>query len=204
LNGSGWSGYKIRPRERQEGRASEGERQEAGVETRQDEVIYKRGKHWHMDVTVHGVRYREALDTTDRHEAASLEKNASRKLSRGRASPAGREFARLPFKDTADAFNQDRVGHVAERTVQFEKERFAPMKVFFGEKPLSRIRAEDIKAYQRHRLEARRSGKTINMEIGVLRLMMKRARTWNLVAQNSCPARIFRLQSHRGYGPKWP
>jgi hypothetical protein len=31
-------------------------------------MIYKRDKLWHMDVTIHGVRYREALDTTDRRE----------------------------------------------------------------------------------------------------------------------------------------
>jgi hypothetical protein len=34
----------------------------------------KRGKYYYMDVTVHGVRYREALDTTDRREAPNLEK----------------------------------------------------------------------------------------------------------------------------------
>src|SRR5439155_23228937 len=54
--GSGW------PKERPE----EGEGQE---ESRRKEMIYKRGGHWHMDVTVHGVRYREALDTTDKREA---------------------------------------------------------------------------------------------------------------------------------------
>jgi hypothetical protein len=128
-----------------------------------------------MDVTVHGVRYREALDTTDRREAASLEKKRVAEIEQGKAaSPAGREFGRLAFKDAGDNFIRDRVGHVAERTTQFEKERLAPMKVFFGEKPLRRIRAEDIKAYQKHRLDAGRSGKTINMEVGVLRLMMKR------------------------------
>lgn len=37
-------------------------------------MIYKRQKHWHMDVTINGVRYREGLDTTDRREALRLEK----------------------------------------------------------------------------------------------------------------------------------
>ena len=31
-------------------------------------MIIKRQKHWHMDVGVNGVRYREALHTTDRRE----------------------------------------------------------------------------------------------------------------------------------------
>jgi Uri superfamily endonuclease len=37
-------------------------------------MIYKRKKHWHMDMMVNGIRYRGALDTTDRREALALEK----------------------------------------------------------------------------------------------------------------------------------
>jgi hypothetical protein len=37
-------------------------------------MIYKRHKLWHLDVTIHGVRYCEALDTSDRREALALEK----------------------------------------------------------------------------------------------------------------------------------
>jgi hypothetical protein len=29
-------------------------------------MIYKRTGHWRLDVTIHGVRYREALNTTDK------------------------------------------------------------------------------------------------------------------------------------------
>jgi hypothetical protein len=48
---------------------------------------------------------------------------------------------------------------------------------------LERLR-EDIAAYQRARLAAGLSGKTINMDIGVLRLMMKRAKCWSVVADD--------------------
>jgi hypothetical protein len=37
-------------------------------------MISKRESHWHMDVTINSVRYREALHTTDRREALALEK----------------------------------------------------------------------------------------------------------------------------------
>ena len=33
-------------------------------------MIYKRGGNWHMDAMVNGVRYREALHTTDKREAS--------------------------------------------------------------------------------------------------------------------------------------
>jgi len=38
-------------------------------------MIHKRDERWHIDVTIHGVRYREALGTGDRREALMLEKD---------------------------------------------------------------------------------------------------------------------------------
>jgi len=148
-------------------------------------MIYKRGGYWHLDVTVHGVRYREALDTTDRREALALEKKRVAEILAGKAaSKSGREFARKPFSEAAKLFLEDRKGHVSERTLQFERERLKPLSAFFGEMPLRRIGAEDITAYQRSRLAVGLSGKTINMDIGVLRLMMKRAKCWMVVAED--------------------
>jgi len=43
----------------QAGRAPERQREE-NQRRRQIEMIYKRMGHWHLDVTIHGVRYREA------------------------------------------------------------------------------------------------------------------------------------------------
>ena len=65
-------------------------------------MIYKRKKHWHMDVTVAGVRYREALNTTDRREALNLEKQRVAEIQAGKGSSlTGRQFARKPFGDAA-------------------------------------------------------------------------------------------------------
>jgi len=122
-------------------------------------MIYKRGGHWHLDVTVHGVRYREALDTTDRREALALEKKCVGEILAGKAaSKSGREFDRKPFSEAAKLFLEDRNGHVSERTIQFESERLKPLAPFSGERPILRIGAEDITAYQRTRLAAGLSG----------------------------------------------
>ncbi len=148
-------------------------------------MIYKRKKHWHMDVTVNGVRYREALNTTDRREALALEKRRVAEIHQGKgASPTGREFARKPFGAAADQFLEERKPHVAERTVQFEHERLKPLEKFFGERPLVRVKAEDIAAYQRSRLDQGISSRTINMEVAVLRRMLKRAKVWNTLAED--------------------
>ncbi|MBS1829165.1 MAG: site-specific integrase [Acidobacteria bacterium] len=146
-------------------------------------MIYKRGKNWHMDVMVNGERYREALHTTDRREALAIEKKRVAEFQQGKThSAADRDFARSPFHEAATAFVEERVGHVAPRTIQFEKERLKPLAEFFGNKHLMKIRAEDLRAYQRQRQQKGLSSKTINMEVGVLRLLMKRAKIWHLVA----------------------
>jgi hypothetical protein len=141
-------------------------------------MIFKRGNHWHMDVMVHGVRYREALDTTDKRAALNKEKERVSEIQQGKvASGEGKAFARRPFAEAADTWVEERKGHIAERSIEFERSRLRPLKAFFGTKPLLKIRADDIRGYQKQRLAAGRSGKTINMEVGVLRLMMKRAHT---------------------------
>jgi integrase len=148
-------------------------------------MIYKRKGRWHLDVTLHGVRYREALDTTDKRAAKDLEKKRIAEISQGKgASKTGRAFARKPFSEAATAYLEERKPHVAERTVQFEKERLGPLTKHFGEKLLLRFKAEDVSGYQAARLRAGMSGRTVNMETGVLRRMLKRAKVWNAISED--------------------
>jgi integrase len=147
-------------------------------------MIYKRASRYHMDVTVHGVRYREALETTDRREALNLEKKRVGEIQAGKgASKSGREFARKPFTEAAKVFQADRKPHVAERTTQFEAERLKPLGKYFGETPLIRVKAENIAAYQRERLKLV-APRTVNMEVSVLRRLLKRAKVWAALAED--------------------
>jgi integrase len=147
-------------------------------------MTYKSSGRWHLDVTIQSGRYREALDTTDKREAKDLEKGRIAAIKQGRgASKTGREFARKPFTEAAAVYLQERKPHVSERTVQFEKERLGPLSKHFGDKPLLRFKAEDVAEYQTGRLSAGISGRTVNMETGVLRRMLKRAKVWNAISE---------------------
>jgi integrase len=148
-------------------------------------MIYKRKGHWHFDVTMNGVRYREALDTTDKREAKQLEKDRIAAIKQGKCvSKLGREFARKPFSEAAKVYLEERKPHVSERTIQFEKERLKPLCRHFGENSLLRFKAEDVTAYQTARLSAGISGRTVNMETGVLRRMLKRAKIWSAISED--------------------
>ncbi len=148
-------------------------------------ALWKRGKTWWADVTVCSTRYRESLKTTDHREARSLEKELVAKIQSGKvAAPAGKAYARLQFSAAADQYIKEREKRVAERTIQFEKERLVPLKKRLGETPLSRITAEAIALYQQDRVGDGVSGRTINMEISVLRRMLKKAKRWAFLAED--------------------
>jgi len=68
--------------------------------------------------------------------------------------------------------------------MQFETERLGPLMKQLGEKPLLRFKAEDVSGYQKARLDAGISGRTANMETGVLRRVLKRAKVWNAVSED--------------------
>jgi integrase len=148
-------------------------------------MIHKRGGKWHMDVMLNGVRYREALHTSDKREASGLEKKRIGEIQQGKGvSKTGREFARKPFSAAADQYIEDRKPHTAERTNQLERNLLRPLRKFLGEKPLIRIHGEDIAAYQRQRRATGISGRTLNMEVGVLRQIMKRGKVWGIVSED--------------------
>jgi integrase len=134
---------------------------------------------------VHGVRYREALDTTDKREALALEKKRVGEIQAGKgASKTGRDCARKPFVVAADQFLEERKPHVAERTYVLERNLLSPLRKWFEDRPVIRIKAEDVSAYQRQRRTTGISGRTLNMEIGVLRRIMKRGKIWSVVAED--------------------
>jgi integrase len=147
-------------------------------------MIYKRGDSWHMDITVNGVRYREGLKTTDKREAKNLEKERIAAIQSGKgASTSGRDFARRPIAEGAAQYLEERQLHTSPRTQQLEKERLKPVLKAF-DKPLRSFRAPDIAAYQKQRLADGVSNRTVNMEVGVLRQLLKRARVWSTLAED--------------------
>lgn len=79
-------------------------------------MIYKRSGRYYLDVTIQGVRYREALNTTDRRQAKELEKNRIAEIKQGKgASKSGREFARKQFSEAGAVYLE------ANRTSQSER-----------------------------------------------------------------------------------
>jgi len=149
--------------------------------------LYKRNKTWHTDFSVNGQRFRQSLDTTDWREAQHLEKELIAQASAGKLAPSSQQFARLSFADAADQYIEDRSAHLSSRTICTERERLKPLRAFFSTQRLKRISADNILEFISARKRAGAANRTVNMELGILRRILRRAKRWHLCADDIRP-----------------
>jgi len=158
-------------------------------------ALFKRGKWWWTDFSVNGVRYRMPLDTADWREALSREKEKIAEAQAGKLSVASQSFARLAFSEALERYLADRSAHVALRSRKTESDHAKPLRESFDAIPVFRISAEAILAHIRQRKEKGISNVTINMEIGIVRRVLKRAKRWSQIADE-----VPRLPERRDIG----
>ena len=149
--------------------------------------LVKRGKTWHTHFFVDGQRFRQSLETSDWREAQKREKQLVAKASQGKLAPLTQQFSKLIFGEAADKNLAERVAHLAPRSVQTERERLKPLCAVFRSIKVHRITVEMVRAYMADRKAANVANKTINLELGVLRGVLKRAKLWHLFADEIKP-----------------
>jgi integrase len=150
-------------------------------------ALYKRGKTWHTDFMVNGQRFRQSLETTDWREAQSKEKERISQASAGKITPKAQAFCRVGFTTAAERHLDDRTPHLAPKSVETEKERLKPLKAYFKETPLQHVTSDAVRLYISERRKKGVANKTINLEIGVIRGVLKRAKRWHLLADEIKP-----------------
>jgi integrase len=145
-------------------------------------MIYSRNGWYHCDFMVDGKRYRLALATRDKRKAKDLEKDKVAEAKQGKLTATSIAFARLPFSEAADRYMTDREPHLAPRTISTERERVKPLKAFFGNAKLRAIGPDQVRQYIARRKAAGLANKTINLELELVRGILKRAKRWHAVS----------------------
>jgi len=135
-------------------------------------------------VTVNGLRYRESLETTNWQEAQRKQKELIARIMEGKAgAPAGRgSVASMPFEQALSEFVKGREGRVAARTSQIDAERSKALIRHLGKTLVRRIDANVIRVFQDARKAEGVSGRTVNMEVTLIRQVLKRAKRWSVIA----------------------
>ena len=115
-----------------------------------------------------------------------MQKELIGRILEGKAAPPSGKgsFASLPLKAALDKFVKGREGRVAERTTQIARERARALKRLMGDMLVRKIGAPEIRTYQDARKAEGLSGCTINMEVALIRRVLKRAKRWSAVAED--------------------
>jgi integrase len=138
--------------------------------------IYRRGRVYWLQVETRGERYRTSLHTANWNEAQTAARRAITEIQAGKRQSRAVPFAKMPFTTACDAYLGERALRVSARTIRTEKEHWNHLRDFFGQKLLHRISEDDVREYLLKRRAAKAANRTINIEIGILRRIVVRAR----------------------------
>jgi integrase len=150
-------------------------------------ALKKRGKTWHTHFFVDGIRYRQSLQTTDWRQAQSKEKELIALATQGKLNSSHQGFAKLSFLEAGEAHLSARKLELNETSQSKERQLLVKPTAFFLQKRLSRITTEDILGFREWRSDNRVGPATINMEVGVIRRILKRAKRWHLLSADIRP-----------------
>jgi integrase len=142
--------------------------------------LYRRGKVWWMDFHFHGQRIQETTEMTSITRAREVEANRKQGLKDG-ATGIKKPQQPLLFATAAEeyiALAKGKKRKWAPRMLEIQKNSVAHLLPDFGNKLLQTIEAKHIAVYQEQRTKDGASGRTVNMEVGALRAILRRHKQW--------------------------
>jgi integrase len=165
----------------QDGRASEGEREETNErneERREVMAIFKRGNVWWYEFIFAGRRMRESAKTSRKTLAVEAEKSRRLELERAYVGLPAEEAVRRvhAIADIVKAYrNAYPVSH-RPKSVDWVNERTAHVERVLGKILLPNLTEDRIREYMKVRIEEGAGNRTINMELSCLSRAI--GRTW--------------------------
>jgi integrase len=150
---------------------------------RDTDGLHKRRGIWHYKLKIDGHWKSFSTGTRSYQEARKLRQQAIRANEDGKLAT---QRSRLSFERAAEQWLIDRVTHVSDSTSRIDRERLVPLRGYFGNEKLCDISERRIREYQRVRA-AQVSPRTCNLELKVLRMILKSAKLWSRVADGVAP-----------------
>jgi integrase len=145
--------------------------------------LWKRGRRYWTQTVINGVWIRRPLcppgsthATTSWQEAIRLEKDLIHAALEGSLPPQSHSIKLFAAVD--DYLKAKEATANTQRSVDFDRERLEVVKRVLGDVRLSAITAHIIEGFQAKRRLEGASNRTVNMDIGALRQVMKRFKQW--------------------------
>lgn len=149
-------------------------------------TVYKRGSTWWADFSIGTKRLRISLKTSDHREAARKEKlRISEAQNGGGLLP--RKVAKITVTEAAESYLVRRQSEVSASTIRLEGDALKQVKRHLGTSVLGSLTPESITSYVQRRKAERIGNRTLNIEVGVLRRILKQFKLWHLVGDGYKP-----------------
>jgi integrase len=149
---------------------------------------FRRGKVWWFEFTFAGARVRESSKSTSKAACQRMERERRREIELG---VRGMEKIASPklFSEAARDYLLDREPHWSPKTQIMHANSLRHLEPHFGKLLLFEIKPEDISRYQRARGKEKASGRTVNIEIALVRLVLRKAKLWGRIVDEVKPLR---------------
>jgi integrase len=138
---------------------------------------YPNSRVWWFDFQFAGQRIRESTKTRSRKLAREAEHARRRELEESYNGVKRRPRALL-LSVAAGQWMELKNLTLAKSSLRIERDNLKHLLAHMGKLLVSDVRAQDISAYQHARLSEGASPKTVNLEVGTLRAILKRNRQW--------------------------
>ena len=149
-------------------------------------TVYKRGGTWWADFSIGSKRFRLSLGTSDRREAARREKLRISEAQNG-VGLLPRKIAKLTVTEASELYLTRRQSEVSASTIRLEADSLKQVKRHLGAALLGNLTPESITPYVQRRKAEGVGNRTVNIEVGVLRRILKQFKLWNAVGEGYKP-----------------
>lgn len=145
--------------------------------------LYKRKQIWWTDFSVRGRRFRVSLDTSDKRQATRLERERIAE-AQNTGTISSLDCAGITVENSAQMYLSERAALVSDSTIRLERDALKPINRRIGFLFIGRIMPETLTSYITARKSEGIGNRTINMEIGVLRKILKRWKLWGALSEH--------------------
>jgi len=138
---------------------------------------YPGKKTWWYEFHFAGQKVRESAKTRSKEMARRAELARRRDMEEGYHGLKKRSPPKL-FSAAAEEWLQIKKPTLAPRSYVIEEANLKHLRPVFGKRLITDIEGKDISRYQEDRLGSGASPKTVNLEVGTLRAVLRRNRLW--------------------------
>ena len=140
-------------------------------------MLYRRGDTWWYKFKFAGRTFESRSSRTRRRSPGVRNTSAAESLEEGYHGLKKRQ-APQTLKVASGEWLEMKRPTLAPKSYLIEKTNLGHILPVIGQKLLTDIAAEDVSRYQQHRIKEKASPKTVNLEVGTVRAILRKHRLW--------------------------